>query len=185
MNKGTLTTVVILVLILGLVAVFTLVSRNEGTKDGVTSDASKALASSVGSPYTDLEGNPVNFDVYEGKIRVVNSWASWCPFCVQELPDFSILSEEFSKNGVVVISINRKESIEQSKSFINDIGPLEGIIFVQDSGDIFYNAIGGFSMPETVFYDRNGNISTHKRGFMTLEEMRTLTEKAINETNEG
>jgi len=37
-------------------------------------------------------------------------------------------------------------------------------------------------MPETIFYDKEGNISTHKRGFMRLEEMKTFTEKALNET---
>lgn len=40
-----------------------------------------------------------------------------------------------------------------------------------DPNDSFYSAIGGFSMPETIFVDAQGNIVEHKRGFLRILEM--------------
>ena len=52
-------------------------------------------------------------------------------------------------------------------------------MFILDAADHLYGQIGGFSMPETIFYDTEGNVVVHKRGFMDLNEMRTHTEKAL------
>ena len=49
------------------------------------------------------------------------------------------------------------------------------MIFLLDSSDSFYRSIGGFTMPETLFVDGGGNILLHKRGPMTLDEMRQKT----------
>jgi len=39
-------------------------------------------------------------------------------------------------------------------------------------------------MPETLFYDKKGNVVVHKRGFMTYEEMQKNTEAAIRASAE-
>ena len=168
--------IVAFVFIVGAVIVFS----NTSDIAHVISNTEGDTASFVETPYTDLGGNPVDLDEFSGKALVVNSWASWCPFCVQELPDFDLLGEEF-KNDVVVVAINRRESASEARTFLNSIDNPENIEFWLDSGDAFYRSIGGFAMPETLFLDREGNISFHKRGFMTLEEMRSHTETALNQ----
>ena len=181
MNKGSVFTLVGIIVILLVVGFFTISTRQANVKD--SSEAARALATTEATKYTDLSGNPVTFDEYDGMVRVVNSWASWCPFCVTELKDFETLAGEFKDQNVVVIAINRKEPEALANSFLATLGTFNHVVFIQDLNDTFYKSIGGFSMPETVFYDQDGNISTHKRGFMNLEEMRTLTEKAVNATN--
>ena len=115
-------------------------------------------------------GAPVSLDSFRGKPLVINSWAVWCPFCKQELPDFAALQSEFP--DVVVIAIDRAESLEMAKSYTDSLGISESMVFLMDASDDFYKNIGGFSMPETVFIDSGGTIVFHKRGPMTLEEMR-------------
>jgi len=46
-----------------------------------------------------------------------------------------------------------------------------------------YKSIGGFSMPETIFVNSNGEIVVHKRGPMELGEMREYTNKIVNKEN--
>lgn len=155
-----------------------------GGKGGPDRDSDIAqLQKEDARPYTDLEGNPIDLSQYAGVPLVVNSWATWCPFCVNELPDFARLKEEFG-DQIEVIAINRKESSHITRAFIDSLGDTRGIHFLLDSEDTFYKSIGGFSMPETVFYDSEGNIVIHKRGFMELEEMRTHVEaaRAVTET---
>tara|TARA_B100000745_G_scaffold300509_1_gene254845 strand:- start:13470 stop:13973 length:504 start_codon:yes stop_codon:yes gene_type:complete len=111
---------------------------------------------------------------------VLNSWATWCPFCVQEVPDFVELQKEFE--GVSVVLINRSEDASKAEAFLEGRGVnLSDLIFLEDPKDSFYKGIGGFSMPETLFV-KDGEVIFHKRGFMNLSEMRDLTTSLINGT---
>lgn len=175
----------IILIIVIAVGLFAFSRSNSQSNTG--SEATQALGNVEGeSVFTDLDGGGFSLEQFDGKVRVVNSWATWCPFCINELPDFGKLATEFKDNSdVVVIGINRKEDPARAAAFIAQIGSLDDVVFVQDPEDSFYKSIGGFSMPETVFYDREGNISFHKRGFMTLEEMQEHTNTALNATNDN
>jgi len=179
-DKSTLITVAIILVIIVGVGVYTFKSVDEAKREAA--DFTSIQGNDGETPYTDLEGNPADLSEYEGRVLVVNAWASWCPFCVQELPDFGRLQEEFD-GQIEVIAINRKESAPTAEAFIKHVGNPGSIDFLLDSKDAFYKSIGGFSMPETVFYDEEGNISFHKRGSMGLEEMRLHTENAIAGSN--
>ena len=93
--------------------------------------------------------------------------------------DFETLAKEYADQDVVVIAINRKEPMERAKAFLKSVGDFEAIKFAVDLTDAYYTSIGGFSMPETVFYDAEGNTVFHKRGFMDLDEMRKHTQAAL------
>lgn len=127
----------------------------------------------------DYEGSIVDSADFADKVLVVNSWATWCPFCVDELPDFVAAQEEFG-DEVVIISIGRAESLEKSKGFTDDLGVTNGLVFLLDPDDSFYSSIGAFSMPETVFVDKEGNIRIHKRGPMSLDEIREKTQATLD-----
>jgi len=179
MDKSTVITITVIVGVLLLGGLYTYWVQNNTRVTERDSAASQTLTTSDETPYTDLEGNPFTFDTYRGQVRVVNSWASWCPFCTKELNDFETLAKEYADQDVVVIAINRKEPMERAKAFLKSVGDFEAIKFAVDLTDAYYTSIGGFSMPETVFYDAEGNTVFHKRGFMDLDEMRKHTQAAL------
>lgn len=125
----------------------------------------------------DFDEQTVSLGAYEGKPLVVNAWAVWCPFCKQELPDFAALQQEFP--DISVIAIDRAESPSAVHSYIDGLGIADKMTYLLDPDDAFYRAIGGFSMPETVFLDTGGAIVFHKRGPMTLEEMRAAVNQYL------
>lgn len=183
-NKSGIITIVVIVLVLIGAGIFTISSQpGGGNSDGVS--ARDRTLSNSAEKFSTIEGTPADLSRFAGKVQVVNAWATWCPFCVQELPDFEELASEYADQGVVVIAINRKEDPRRVKTFIDSVGDLGSINFFMDPNDDFYSSIGGFSMPETIFYDKNGNEVVHKRGFMALDEMRTHVEAALaaSETN--
>ena len=92
------------------------------------------------------------------------------PFCVKELPDFAEVQRQH-KDSAIFIAINRSESRETAKKFIDELHLEEGMVFLLDPTDSFYRSIDGFSMPETLFVDGEGNIREHKRGPMTASEV--------------
>ncbi|MFQ5540842.1 MAG: TlpA family protein disulfide reductase [Candidatus Paceibacteria bacterium] len=128
----------------------------------------------------DAAGNTTAIQEFQDgdRVLVINSWATWCPFCVQELPDFAALQEEFA-DDILVIAVNRRESVERSVSYLSDLGVERDLTYLYDASDGWYRAIGGFSMPETLFVSAGGEIVVHKRGFMALDEMRDHVETAL------
>lgn len=117
-----------------------------------------------------LENETVLLSDYIGEPMVVSVWATWCPFCRKEIPHFVEVKEEFG-DDVRFLLINRKESLDKIVAYQNEIS-MNGLEILLDDKDAFYRGIGGFAMPETVFVDRNGNIVIHKRGPMSVSEIR-------------
>jgi len=178
-KKSVFITIFVIVAVLLLAGVGTYALQQKVQLSERDAEASQTLAATDETPYTDLSGNPFSFDAYRGKVRVVNSWASWCPFCTEELKNFETLAQEYAEQDVVVIAVNRKESKERAQAFLDTLGDFTYTKFAIDLTDAFYKSIGGFSMPETVFYDAQGNIVLHIRGLIDIEDMRQYTEKAI------
>lgn len=129
--------------------------------------------------FQDYSGKTLKLSDFRGRPLVINSWAAWCPFCVKELPDFVRAQEEFG-DKVMIIAIDRAESLETAKEFSDRMGVTGRITIWLDAGDSFYTSIGGFSMPETIFVNAEGMIVDHKRGPMTVEEMRSRIKKLFN-----
>lgn len=127
----------------------------------------------------DYSGKTVKLADFAGKPLVINSWAAWCPFCREELPSFAKAQKEFD-DKVVIIAIDRQESLATAKGYTDAQGTTSGLIFLLDPGDSFYQSIGGFSMPETIFVDKNGVIREHKRGPMDINEIRQKIQKLIS-----
>lgn len=58
---------------------------------------------------------PTNFD---GKVLVLNFWATWCPPCVTETPSLSAFSRKFAPQGVVVLGISVDKNDQRYKRFL-------------------------------------------------------------------
>ncbi|OHA17590.1 MAG: hypothetical protein A2836_02625 [Candidatus Taylorbacteria bacterium RIFCSPHIGHO2_01_FULL_45_63] len=127
----------------------------------------------------DYDGKTVKLADFTGKPLVINSWATWCPFCRKELVDFDVAQKEFG-DDVAIIAIDRAESRETAKKYTDELGVTNNLIFLLDPSDSFYQSIGGFSMPETIFVDRNRNIAERKRGPMEINEIRQKIQKLLS-----
>ena len=143
-----------------------------------TSNLDKQSSLSSGVPDLALEGHEeeiITLRNLDGPL-VINSWASWCTFCKQELIDFKNLQEKFD-DSVTIIAINRAESKEKSKEYTAQLGVEGSLLFLSDPDDSFYKSIDGFTMPETIFIDSSGELVSHKRGVMSFNEI----EEKINQ----
>ncbi len=61
----------------------------------------------------DLAGEPRNIYDWKGKVLVINFWATWCPPCLREIPEFIALQNEFGAQGLqfIGIAIEEKEPV--------------------------------------------------------------------------
>ena len=127
----------------------------------------------------DVTGDAVRLDSFVGqKAAVVNFWASWCFFCLQEMPDLEATSQEF-KDDLVVLGINNMETPGQGASYATDRGVTYPTLYFARDDEVI-NAYEVLAMPTTYYLDRNGIIVERKIGFDTLEGMREKALKAID-----
>lgn len=149
--------------------------RRDHAPDLARSQASESVV------YRDMEGNEVSLLSYTGKPLVVNAWATWSPFSKAELEALSELKSEFG-DQIEVLAINRKETAATVSAYLDSIGSTEGVTFIQDDQDAFFNSVTGYAMPETVIFDKRGNEVSHVRGTMTKDEMRSAIETALTQS---
>jgi thiol-disulfide isomerase/thioredoxin len=74
--------------------------------------ASAFAAEQVEFTLPDLDGKPVSVSDYRGKWVIVNFWATWCPPCLEEIPDFVDLYEE-NRDSIMVLGVNYEEVNEE------------------------------------------------------------------------
>jgi len=124
-----------------------------------------------------LSGEQVTLSDLRGKIVIVNFWASWCPFCVEEMPEFEKLSQEMG-DKIVILGINRGESVEKQNEFLSSLQEKITYRLLLDPNDGAAKAYNIKVMPTTFFLNENGIIAQKKLGPLTLDEIKQLVSKS-------
>ena len=69
---------------------------------------------------TDIEQKPFNIVNYQGRVVLVNFWASWCPPCVHEMPSMARLKNHYSNQDFEILAVNLGEESAEIKSFLKE-----------------------------------------------------------------
>lgn len=107
---------------------------------------------------------------YKGNKILLNFWASWCPFCVEEMPLFQTVYDEFKDQGFEIVAVNRGESQETARKFSDQLNLTYPLLLDQD--DAVYGAYQGRSMPVSFLIDGTGMIVDRKFGPYNEMELR-------------
>src|SRR3989338_5436512 len=115
-----------------------------------------------------LEGKKAKLSDYRGKKVILNFWASLCPPCREEMPEFQRIYSE-NKDKLVVVGVNLEENRENAEAFIEKLGIAFPILLDPNSQvKDMYNV---FTQPVTYFIDESGKIVDKKFGPLTSEEI--------------
>lgn len=120
----------------------------------------------------DLEGNDVSLSDFEGKIVLLNFWATWCKFCDIEMPDLEKLYTE--NEGIVVLGVNVGEDIDLVKDYVDEKN-LSFPIVLDETTEIASDYLVS-GLPTTYFIDENGMIYGVFPGMMTYDMMTGFVE---------
>lgn len=136
-----------------------------------TADPS-AAAELLALQLPDTEGNPQALAQWRGKVVVVNFWATWCPPCRKEIPDFAAAARSFSAEPVqfVGLSIDSAEAVQTFAREFDVPYPLL-IASPQVLGLAARFGNTAQALPFTVILDRNGEVRHVKLGTLNLAEL--------------
>ncbi len=120
----------------------------------------------------DMEGNEVKLSDFFGTPIVLNFWASWCPPCKAELPDFEEACKRY-EGKVTFLMVNltdgQRETVEVAKSYIASQGYTFPVYF-----DTKYEAAytyGVSSIPQTYFINADGSLEARATGMISAAQL--------------
>lgn len=181
LSRSALITVAVLagILLLAAVAVFFFRAQKEADIKNVADES--LFTESAQESFRSIDGGDIALEEYEEQPLLVTSWASWCPQCAGELAMIDRMIGELGQGKVRVLAVNRSEPKEQAQRFLATLPALPNITLMLDQQDHFFDSVGGYAMPETIFYNAAGEIKFHKRGNLTEDDIRTGIEAILAE----
>jgi cytochrome c biogenesis protein CcmG/thiol:disulfide interchange protein DsbE len=170
-NRGSVPDVVRRVVLVGIVVVFGLV----GVMVSVwrSGDDSAAAAPDDPAPASDVsfvtfDGESMTLADLRGRPVVVNFWASWCPACIAEMPDFEAVHREFG-DDVVFIGFAIQDDRRASEQLAEETGVTYTL--VEDPPGDFFRAFDGIAMPTTVLLTAEGELAEKHSGLLTRDAL--------------
>lgn len=163
-----------------LVLAFLLLSAPSLADDGPSS--APILAASL----VDLDGQPLALSRLQGKVVVVNFWATWCGPCRQETPELISVHAKYGKEGVEFIGIAVEDNAERIKDFVRAYGIDYPVVMGKDKGIELLQALGNRAagLPYTLVLDAQGGIVAAKRGRMDAERLEKALRAALGNTDQ-
>lgn len=128
----------------------------------------------------DSTGTMRHSDEWQGKILVVNFWATWCPPCLKEIPEFVKLQQNYAEQGVqfVGIAVEDKEPVIE---FLQNHAVNYPILIGGDSAISLSQQLGNFAnaVPFTIITNRQGQIIHRQPGELSSTKLTKILQGLI------
>ncbi len=104
----------------------------------------------------DMDGNDVDLSQFNGKIVLLNFWATWCGPCKIEIPGFVELQDEYRDDGFVMLGLSVDDTTEKIQDFAREFDVNYPMLVGLDE-DEFQEAWGPvWGLPMSFWIDRDG-----------------------------
>jgi peroxiredoxin len=150
----------------------------ESTDTSENSDKQTSVYANNYSFY-DLNKNKISFSDYAGKILVLNFWATWCPPCQAEIPDFVETYSAYKDKGVQFLGIS-----DDDVNSLNNYYKVSSINYptlIDGSIDKIMPSWGIDAIPHTFILNGKGEIIFDQLGQMAKEELVNAIEGALQQ----
>ena len=127
-----------------------------------TQDHTPQSTGAPDSPYRftlkNLEGQDVSLNglLANHKAVLLNFWATWCPFCVEEIPDLIRLQKKFTDRSFTVVGVDAGESPSAVKPFLDE-HPF-GYPVVLDTETSVSETYGVLGLPTSILIRSDGKV---------------------------
>ena len=99
-------------------------------------------------------GRTISIPNFDGKLLLLNFWASWCAPCVEETPSLSEFARQYADKGVVVLGVSVDRDGNAYQKFLDRFHPP----FLTARDFKIHEDYGTYIYPESYFIDRNGRV---------------------------
>jgi len=132
-----------------------------------------ACAEKVDFSLKDVEGKTHHLSDYRGKWVLVNYWATWCPPCLEEIPELVHFHEDHKDKDAIVIGVNfEKISVEELAKFIDENFVIYPVLLSEPSPTSPLGPVTG--LPTSFLISPEGELVATKMGPVTIKSIEDL-----------
>lgn len=123
----------------------------------------------------DLDGKPHTLSHWQGKVIILNFWASWCPPCRHEIPLLKQLQQQYGERGLQIIGIAIDQP-DRVRNFLIRTPVNYPVVAGEDDAMRVAIEYGNFDgvLPYNVIIDRDGMIHTIQLGELDRSETEAI-----------
>ena len=125
----------------------------------------------------DIQGQLRNIKDFDGQVVLLNFWATWCPPCLKEIPDFIEVQEEFADKGFQIVGV-AVENEEDVKHFAEEMGMnypvMAGEMEAIELARRYGNSMG--ALPFSAIIDQSGTITHTFTGELSKSRLKSILE---------
>lgn len=131
--------------------------------------------------FENFDGSVLKLTSLRGKPAILNFWASWCTFCIKEMPDLARFDKAYGDRiellGFNLVGVEGEvESV--ARSFAQDRGATYDLVWDPD-GLLFSHFSVRATLPATIFVDEEGVVTHRQFGPLNEERLRELAAKHL------
>lgn len=129
----------------------------------------------------DYNNAPVSLNdlTKDGKTAVLNFWTTWCPYCLEEMPDFNeVYGQYMDSVNFYMIDVNggSNDNMDEAKAYVEGKGYDFPVYFDTDLSAVTKYSVNAF--PTTVIIDPDGNTIYNNSGMISKETLISLIEES-------
>ena len=128
-----------------------------------------------------LNGNTFHISEQEGKVLLINIWATWCKPCHEETPDLVDLYNEYKEEGFVILGVSTDE---KGKKVVPDFVDKYNVpypIYI-DKNKKVEEVYGPYmAIPTTYIINKDGLVRYFATGAVTKKELEPRIKKLLNQ----
>lgn len=134
-----------------------------------------------GFSFTTTDGKQYTMEELNGKVVLLNFFATWCPTCMKEMPALQndVWTKYKDHENFMLVSIGREQDMQKMKDFKAEKG--YGFHFAPDTGRVIYGLFAEKYIPRNVVVDEQGTIVYQGTGYDEKEfaDMLQLIEREL------
>ncbi len=116
-----------------------------------------------------IDGKTVHLSDFKGKVVILDFWATWCPPCRAEIPDFIALQKQYGDKGLAIIGASVDQGgVATVKAFAKKNNVNYTVVMADEEVAKAYGDIQ--AIPTTFVIDRQGRIVKQHVGLTSKEE---------------
>jgi len=116
-------------------------------------------------PFIDESGQTQTLKQHQGKLILVNLWATWCAPCLREIPELQKLKQQYQGKNIAIIPISIDEESKDVRPFLNQHG-FSGYTTWLDPEQNIEQIIPANVVPASYIFDAKGNLVGFVRGYL-------------------
>lgn len=130
--------------------------------------------------FPDLDGRPQPLAQWRGQILVLNFWATWCPPCIDEMPDLQAARDDYRSRGVEIVGIGIDHPLK-IRNFRDRYGLTLPLLVAAADGSALGRELGNDedALPYTALLDRRGRLAQRRIGRIRPEQLRGWLDQAL------